>query len=294
VKRLKRTKMKKYLLLSVVGLIGFTGLKAATISQSLYINRGIFTTVDTTLLPSLAFNSSPVYNSLNTVIDVNTSDVLILKVINNDTVIHGFDIKGYTGVSATINPGDSIIDTLTFSSERIYIYYDNYQYPANRYMGLGGMICVSNSLTVKKYYWNIKEHQKGFNNQLAAGNPVTWTQYEPDYFTINGKSFPDLQNDTTARVVANIGDTVHIFVVNTGQSTHSIHFHGFHCRAVFSTQPQQTNWVKDTFSVRSMEGYVLEMVPDKVGQYSVHDHNLVAVSGGGTHPNGMFLIMLIQ
>jgi hypothetical protein len=43
-----------------------------------------------------------------------------------------------------------------------------------------------------------------------------------------------------------------------------------------------------------MQALLLEMVPDKPGRYAVHDHNLVAVSGGGIHPNGMFLIMEIQ
>lgn len=286
--------MKSAFLSIVFGLAAAFQANAATINQTLYINRGVFTTVNNTTFPYMAFNSTPGYSSLNTVINVTTSDVLILKVINNDSIMHGFDVKDYPGTAATISPGDSIIDTLTFGTERVYIYYDSSVYPDHRYMGLAGMICVNNSVTAKKFYWNIKEHQTGYNSLIATGNTVNWLQYDPDYYTINGKSFPDLQNDTTARVTGNVGDTIYIFVVNTGQSTHSIHFHGFHCKAVFSTQPQQTNWEKDTFSARSMEGYVLELVPDKVGQYSVHDHNLVAVSGGGIHPNGMFIIMEIQ
>ena len=268
---------------------------AATVNQTLYINRGTFVTVNSmSTFPYFAYNNSSSFDSRNEVINVATSDMLVIKVINNDTVVHGFNVKGYTGVNATINPGDSIIDTLTFTNERIYIYYDNYQYPKNRYMGAAGMICVNNSTTDKKFWWNVKEHQVAYNNQLAAGNSVSWSSYDPDYFTINGLSHPDLQNDTTARITGSVGDTIHIFVANTGQSSHSIHFHGFHCRAVFSTVSNQTGWSKDTFPLKSMEAVVLELVPDKTGEYSVHDHNLVAVSGGNTHPNGMFIIMEIQ
>ena len=272
----------------------FENSLATVVNKTLYINRGIFTTVKGTTFPFLAFNNSPTFNSLNEVINVTTNDILILKIINNDTIIHGFDVKKFSGVSATINPADSVTKTLTFSSEKIVVYYDNYQYPNNRYLGLAGMICVNNSTTDKKFFWNIKEHQTVFNNQLASGNSVNWNQYDPDYFTINGLSFPDLQNDSTARILGNVGDTIHIFVCNTGESSHSIHFHGFHCKAIFSSVTSQTNWLKDTFPLKSMESYILELDPDKVGEYAVHDHNLVAVSGGGTHPNGMFIIMKIQ
>jgi hypothetical protein len=43
-----------------------------------------------------------------------------------------------------------------------------------------------------------------------------------------------------------------------------------------------------------MDAMVLRMIPDKTGKYAVHDHNLVAVTGGNTHPNGMFTIMQIN
>jgi len=43
-----------------------------------------------------------------------------------------------------------------------------------------------------------------------------------------------------------------------------------------------------------METLVLRLVPDKEGQYPVHDHNLVAVSGNGLYPNGMFTLIEIQ
>ena len=163
-------------------------------------------------------------------------------------------------------------------------------------MGLAGMICVNNSTTDRKFYWNIKEHQTAYNNQIATGvSSVNWSAYDPDYYTINALSHPDLENDTTAKVLGNIGDTIHIFMSNTGQSVHSIHFHGFHCRILFSSAgPDQTNRVKDTFSMKSMDAIVLEMIPDKLGEYTVHDHNLVAVSGGGVHPNGMMVVMKIE
>jgi len=43
-----------------------------------------------------------------------------------------------------------------------------------------------------------------------------------------------------------------------------------------------------------MELVIVEIVPHQVGEYPVHDHNLVAVSGGNIYPNGMFLTILID
>jgi hypothetical protein len=284
----------KRLFVLFTGLLVLQCASAAVVQQTLYINRGLFVTVQSTTFPSLAFNSTPTFDALNTVITVAMSDTLVFTVINNDTVVHGFGVKNYPGVNGTINPAGTYIDTLVAGTEGLFVYYDNYNYPDYRYLGAAGMICVTNA-TTNIFYWNIKEHQTAFNDSLAVGASVNWNTYYPDYFTINGKSFPDLQNDTTARITAQVGDTIRIFVVNTGQSLHSIHFHGFHCRVLYSTSSNlQTGQSKDTCPMKSMEGAVLEMVPDKTGEYSVHDHNLAAVTGGSTHPNGMFIIMDIQ
>lgn len=269
-------------------------MTATTVQQTLYLNRGQFMTVDSMTFPSLAFNETSVYDALNKVVFISVSDTVVFTVINNDTATHGFAVRDYAGINATIAPGDTITDTLAAAMARIYVYYDSYNYPANRYLGAAGMICVSNA-NAHCFFWNIKEHQMSYNDSLAIGSAVNWNAYYPDYFTINGKSFPDLQNDTTAVVNGQVGDTIRIFVVNTGQSLHSLHFHGYHQTATFSTSGViQQGSSKDTWPLRSMEGVVLEFVPDKPGRYSVHDHNLAAVTGGNTHPNGMLIIMDIQ
>ncbi len=284
--------MRKKILLVPAWLLLFNA-HAGIISKKLYINRGSFTTVAVTTFPAYSFNSSSSFNSLNTVLQLTTSDTLLLTILNNDSITHGFDIRGLSGYMAVLAPMDSVTKSIRIASEGTWIYYDPSNYPVNRYMGLGGMICVRNPVHAG-YFWNIKEHQSSYNASLAAGGNVNWNNYYPDYFTINGKSFPDLQNDTSAKITANKGDSIYIYIVNTGQSTHSIHFHGFHPTAVFASDLVQKGRSKDTWRVPPMECFVLLLVPDKKGQYSVHDHNLVAVSGGGIHPNGMFLIMDIQ
>ncbi|HSH67995.1 MAG TPA: multicopper oxidase domain-containing protein, partial [Bacteroidia bacterium] len=276
---------KIYLIFYLFLLLGLT-MEGGTINSSLYLNKGTFVTVNTTSFPYVSFNHDRTFNAMNAVINITTQDELILKVVNTDSVIHGFDISGYGKTPHVIAPGDSITDTLQFTTQGVFIYYDSYENPKFRYMGGAGMICVNNSVTDKKFYWNLKEHQSSYNELLDQNKPVNWSEYAPDYFTINSFSFPLTLDDPTSIVSAKIGDTVHIFIANTGQSAHAIHFHGFHCKIIFSSNSSQIGWVKDTFPLKSMQTMVLELIPDKLGRYSVHDHNLIAVTGGGQHPKG--------
>ena len=261
----------------------------------LYINRGIFATVKNTTFPFLAFNKDSTFNQLNETIIAVIGDTISLVVINNDSVHHGFAIKNSSVTVNSINPGDSV--QLSFSSavHSAFIYYDNLQFPTFNYLGLSGIIYFKPVGANKNYFWNIKEHQTSYSTILASGGAVNWNNYQPDYYTINSKSFPDLQIDSLAKINAHVGDTLYIVAANTGHSAHSLHFHGFHTESIFTDAKNLKNsWVKDTWGMFSMDIVVMKMVPDKIGKYSVHDHNLVAVTGGNTHPNGMFTIMEIN
>jgi FtsP/CotA-like multicopper oxidase with cupredoxin domain len=141
----------------------------------------------------------------------------------------------------------------------------------------------------------MKDHQKSYNMDLSQGFSVDWSDYYPNYFTVNGASNPHINADTNARVVGSVGDTIKIYMVNTGQSIHSMHFHGYHSKIVYSSKySSHISRIKDTFPVHSMEVVIIELIPDQVGEYPVHDHNLVAVSGGNIYPNGMFVTILIE
>lgn len=265
------------------------------ISKEIFINAGELLTVDKIAIPYLAYNKSTAFSTTNEVINIGVGDTLLLTITNNDVNPHGFAIKNYSISNKIIGLQSSITVKIYSPKEKVLVFYDPLNYPNNRYMGLGGMICIKNNLNHKYFYWNLKEHEVAYSKKIAVQQGVDWLKYYPDYFTINGLSHPDLQKDTTARVVGKVGDTILIAIANTGQSKHAIHFHGFHLRVIYSSTDQiDVDSSKDSFPLESMQSLILEMVPDKTGTYSVHDHNLVAISGGGVHPNGMFLMMQID
>ena len=283
--------MKFVIPFSIFILFASSGL--AVELDTIFINRGTYTTIDSNQWTFLAFNSSPAFSSQNPVIKLLESDSLQLTVVNNDSVAHGFEVKGKGGVSS-IAPGDTAYTSYSFSDENVFVYHDPLSSSNSRGLGLGGMIHVAKANRTA-FYWNIKELQSDWIEDLAQGLPVDWTTYYPDYFLINGRSHPDITQDATARVEGSVGDTIHIAISNTGNSDHSIHFHGYHCEILKSSF--DTKWVgrmKDTFPIQPLETLLLQLVPHQVGEYPVHDHNLVAVSAGGIYPNGMFLTLLIQ
>jgi FtsP/CotA-like multicopper oxidase with cupredoxin domain len=255
-----------------------------------YINRGNLITVKNTIIPYLAFDSTIEFNANSAPIKIGLGDTLQLTIINRDTASH--TIRLGTWESSIINIGDSIKMSYSSSEEKIDIYFDPTGDQA--YLGLVGMIEVTTS-AANTYTWNLHSHEQSFSQSLVNGLPVDWSQYYPDYFTVNALSFPQLQADAESKVRARVGDTVLIFIANAGRSIHSLHFHGFHCKVRYTSASRlRRGWVKDTFPLGPLESLLLELVPDKIGRYSVHDHNLVAITAGGTHPNGMFTIMEVQ
>jgi hypothetical protein len=267
---------------------------ATTIDKDLYIIGDSLQTVNADKIPYFTFNLTNSFSQKNAIIELNMGDSLSLWVHNTDTIIHIFDIKGINGVSNNILPGDSINVIHQFNSAGLYIYYDSLNYPVYSYLGLAGSIVVKDH-NHESFFWNTKEHQALWNENLATGGNVVWTDYHPEFFTINGVSHPDIITDPDVNIVGNVGDTILVYISNTGRGMRSIHFHGYHAEIKFSSKyPGHVGRSKDTFPIHSMETVVLQIVPDKPGEYPVHEHNLIAVTGNSYYPNGMFSVTNIQ
>ena len=266
------------------------GLNAATVHDTLYINAGTATMYDGTTFPFKAFNGTDQFEGLNKLVRVMAGDDLELVVINNDTEEHGFGIWNTVVVPQVIQPGDTGYVSHSFPDLAAFIYYDHLDFPNNSYMGLSGILAVLGT-SDSEYYWDMKTHDSIYSAELDAGNPVDWNSYDPDHFTINGKGFPAALSDTLINISGSIGDVVHIYMTGAGRSMHSMHFHGYHATILYSSQsPHTEGRSKDTFPIDPMETMVLELIPNQIGLYPIHDHNLVAITGSGTYLNGGILV----
>ncbi|MDA7580813.1 multicopper oxidase domain-containing protein [Crocinitomicaceae bacterium] len=285
--------MRSLLIVFLCSLVWSNCSLSATIDERLVILRDSLTLSDGGKIPYITFNDNGAFSSTNSRIELDVSDQLDLWVVNFDTVIHEFAIKGVTA-NFSIPVGDSVFTSNVFSDAGAFIFYDPLNFPDNAYLGLSGMIAVKDHQHAS-FYWNIKEHKDSWNSFLTSGLPVDWSDYYPNYFTINGRSAPNINSDTDSRVVGSVGDTLMIYVTNTGQSIHPLHFHGYHIEVMYSSKfPTHVGRSKDSEGVYPFEGSVFRLIPDQPGEYPVHDHNLVATTGGNIYPLGMFLTMLIN
>lgn len=259
---------------------------AEKLEKTIYINSGYYNTFNSDSFPAIAFNNDSIYNQQNTILNLNADDTLIIKIINKDSLTHGFAVKK-TIINHTISPSDSIIDTLHLT-EGIHIYYDSFQ----NFSLLGGAGIIKVGMNGNhNYFWNIKEFEKTNNEAIINNQPVDLNNYQPNYFEVNGKSKKELGLDPNAYIAGAVDDTINIFIANTGNAIHSIHFHGYHCKIINSSKPTEIGRIKDTFAFFPMEAMVLQLIPDKPGLYPVHDHNLIALAGDKNYPNGIFMMI---
>lgn len=89
-----------------------------------------------------------------------------------------------------------------------------------------------------------------------------------DYFTINGKSFPDIPPMRVKK-----GDFVRMRLIGSGDLTHSIHLHGHVFLVAFKdghALPQP--YKADTILIGPGERYDIFFEADNPGRWVVHDH----------------------
>lgn len=267
---------------------------AANISVRLVIRSGNLSFNDGTTIPFKVYTTQTTFVEKSDLFIWQTGDVVTLKVVNNDIENHGFSIEN--GADFGIIPaGDSVQQVLPTLTAGVFRYFDPMNSPYNEYLGLSGIIHVKDPSDVIPYfYWDLREHQELWNTEIIANNSPIIDQYDPFYFTINGNSEPDINLDPIARVTGNVGNEVRVVIVNNGMSIHSMHFHGYHAILLKNSKnSSHEGREKDTFPVYPKEHVVLSFIPDKPGEYPVHDHNLVAVTGGGIYHAGMFTTLLI-
>ena len=263
-------------------------------TDTLYITGGLFRTVDTTLLPAKCLSYDSSYAQNPPVIRQKLGEALDLWVINLDTISHTLTF-GESGSQMSLLPKGADHVSLNSSQEMAMLISPALKngelVSVGGALGISAAVFFSHHLDAKS--WQLREFSTAFSKVLATGQLPDFSEYFPDYYCINGKSFPEVKADSTILLNGRVGDTMWVWVWNAGIGAHSIHFHGFHQWAAAYSIAGLKNSVKDSWPIWRNGWMLLYIVPDKPGLYPVHDHNLVAISGGGLYPNGMMMLMNI-
>jgi len=267
--------------------LGFSGV----VSDTIYINSGFLVTA-TDSFYVLSYNDSPTFNQSNYVINIDKDDTLLLSIKNNHSQKHNFNIDGISGIdTSAILFGSFKTISISGLQPNAYIFYDNYVY--NSYLGLKSVLVVKD-YNYKHYVLNVREFMTDWNDKLF--NSVTPTSsYLPNCFTVNGKSYPDTKTDSLSKIVGNVGDTIIVYMVNSGLYHHAMHTHGYHILILKSNkEPHKIGRSKDSIALYTDEVLMTRVVPDQPGMYPIHDHNLISVTNGGNYPGGMITMFHIM
>ena len=115
---------------------------------------------------------------------------------------------------------------------------------------------------------------------------------EPNYFTINGKSFPETQS-----VTVKVGDVVRLRLAAIGQFTHPMHLHGASFKVVAVDGypvPEAAQLTRDTIAVNPGERYDIEFKATNPGTWVFHCHVLHHVTNNNVEPGGLIYVIKVE
>jgi len=276
--------MRNLTILGLILALSLSSLSLRALDVNLHINRGS----DDFFGDQIAwcsFNSSDVFERDNVRIEAEFGEVITITLTNNDSYAHSVAFASFQTVS--VAPNESLEVQLTDLPIGIWCYYSDA--PFGAYNGASGMIIISEPSAQARFYWNLFDLNIELANAFSTSDATTYPlDYLPELFYINGNRYPQTLDDPMAMIMGMVGDTLSIYIVNSGFMDHVMHFHGFHVEIIHaSIQSDRIGWIKDTIPVKRGEAMCLQLVANQPGMYPIHDHNLIAVTNAGFYPGGM-------
>jgi FtsP/CotA-like multicopper oxidase with cupredoxin domain len=141
----------------------------------------------------------------------------------------------------------------------------------------------------------LNELDDRLNTAVYNGLSYDMADYEPNYFFVNGLSYPDTAKNEDTLVTMGVGENVAIRFINTGLIVSPQHFHGYHVNVVSRNRiPENTIVEKDTVVVDVSESVDIILPVNQPGVYPLHTHFVPGVTANGVYvnPYGGALIVL--
>ena len=140
------------------------------------------------------------------------------------------------------------------------------------------------------------------HTQLDAGNQPD--SYKPDFFLINGRSFPDtISPDSSgsqpysSKIAARTGQRVLLRIINAGFTNHNIRFQIPDVRIVavdswpLMSASLDGTYRKNTITIGAGESYDLLFTAPPQGRYLIYDRSLQCTVNGNEFPGGIITVI---
>ena len=244
--------------------------------------------------------------ALSSGLAVNEGDTVNVTVTNNLDRAINFVIPGVTTSSPSVSPGGSRTYSFTAPPAGSYFYTDSVNGEISKAMGLSGPLVVmpadgSSRLYTggpafdRQYTLVMNELDDRLNSAIYNGQSYNMADYEPNYYFVNGLSYPNTASDGDTLVAMSVGEDVALRFINTGCITYPQHFHGYHVKVASRNRVPETTVIdKDTTQVeRDMCTDVILPV-NQPGAYPLHTHYVPGVTANGVYVNpygGALIVM---
>lgn len=283
-------------------------VQAATHDVSLIAESSFKTMVDGNSVFTWQFRDSNGTGpgALTSGLAVNEGDTVNVTVTNNLDRAVNFVIPGVLSNSPSVSPGGSRTYSFAAPAAGSYFYTDSVNGEISKAMGLSGPMVVmpadgSSRLYTggpafdRQYTMVMNELDDRLNGAIYNGLSYDMANYEPNYYFVNGLSFPNTASDGDTLVAMNVGENVAVRFINTGCITYPQHFHGYHVKVASRNRVSETRVVdKDTTQVeRDMCTDVIVPV-NQPGVYPLHTHYVPGVTANGVYVNpygGALIVM---
>lgn len=208
---------------------------------------------------------------------------------------HGIPVPNAMDGVTAIEPGQSFTYEFTAPPAGSFMYHSHIASDKQVMIGLYAPLIVdpktppANKPAVD-VSWMLSEWRVGADGQTSAAMPMAGA--EPNYFTINGKSYPN-----TATIEVKKGQRVRVRLANVGQFTHPMHLHGMNFKIVAYDGvplPPEQQTVRNTVPVNPGELVDIEFVADNVGTWLFHCHVLHHVTNDGAEPGGLVALVKVS
>lgn len=224
--------------------------------------------------------------------------ILVKNNLSEPTTIHWHGIQVPNNMDGIpdetqkpIQPGDTFTYEFVAKPAGTYWYHSHYDSDKQISVGLSGAFIIEpkGGLASKPDIDRVLmlNEWRVIDGQTYAAMPATGM--DGNFFTINGKSFPD-----TETLNVKVGQKVRLRFIGSGQMIHPMHLHGFPFKIVATDGndvPESAQWTKDTVSVAPGERYDIEFTPDRPGKWMLHCHIPHHTTNEHVEPGGLMMVI---
>ncbi|BFT74524.1 stalk domain-containing protein [Paenibacillus sp. P36] len=216
----------------------------------------------------------------------------------------GVDDQAKASPALSVGQSDTRLIHADQAGSHFYYSYDPDKYGLQ--MGLNGPFIVKAKGSVnqawthgprfdKEYVFHMNEIDPDWHTAVEGGNVYDRQKFHPRFWTINGKSYPDVETDPASMVHGRVGEKILVRLINPGFDEHPMHLHGHHFQVIAENGvPLPLPIDKDTVAVDPGETKDILIVFDQSGHFPFHSHKILDNTNDGVYPGGLHTMTHIE